>query len=97
MQETKTDRLNIRIEESLKNQLKESADKEGRTVANLVTHIVKEWLINNHSNKKTDLSGCFTSEAGIPTSGLPSKKKPPMKSSREHLRELAEKNFTDHE
>lgn len=48
--ETKEDRLNIRIEHSLKEMLKEMARRENRTLANLVTTVLQDYLKKNKSH-----------------------------------------------
>lgn len=42
--ETKEERLNIRIEPSLKRQIEKAAKKENRTVANYVINVLQESL-----------------------------------------------------
>lgn len=41
---TKSKRLHIRITEDMQEKLKAAADKDGRTVANLVTKLISDYL-----------------------------------------------------
>lgn len=46
MREQKTDRLNIRIESSLLDALREEAKKEGGTYASLITRTLRTMLVS---------------------------------------------------
>lgn len=50
----KTDRLNIRITSELKDELRDQAKREGRSVAGMVTHILVECLAKQKRRVKTD-------------------------------------------
>jgi len=49
--ETKEERLNIRIEPSLKESLKEAAKKENRSLANFVVTVLQDYLDKQDKGK----------------------------------------------